>query len=99
MIPYDVYFPSQQDKVDGRVCKVCRKYFSLRLALKEHRKICKSHKKNVVLDEDLEKEVKDDELEIVDMRPLISVPQEGGVEKILNLKEWMKSPWALETDC
>ena len=43
-----------------------------------------------VLDEDPEK---DDELEIVDMWPLISVPQEGGVEKIINLKEWMKSPF------
>ena len=26
------------------------------------------------------------------------VPQRGGVEKIINLSEWMKSPWALKSD-
>ena len=26
------------------------------------------------------------------------VPQRGGVKKIINLSEWMKSPWALKSD-
>ena len=26
---------------------------------------------------------------------VISIPQRGGVERILSLKEWLKSPWTL----
>ena len=36
-----------------------------------------------------------DELELVELRPLISMAQKGGVEKIVNLQEWLKSPWSL----
>ena len=38
-----------------------------------------------------------DKLELVELRPLIFIPQRGGVEieRILNLKEWQKSPWTL----
>ena len=40
-VPYNVYFPTQQDKVDGRVCKICGKYFSVKITLTEHKRICK----------------------------------------------------------
>ena len=33
-------------------------------------------------------------LETVSVRPTFSVQGEGGVETILNLREWLKSPWA-----
>ena len=36
--------------------------------------------------------------ELVELRPRISIPQEGGVELIVNLKEWLKSPWQLESE-
>ena len=35
-----------------------------------------------------------DELELVELRPLISMAQKG-VEKIMNLQEWLKCPWSL----
>ena len=37
----------------------------------------------------------DDVLEQQSMRPLISVPAAGGIETIVNLKEWLKSPYQL----
>ena len=39
----------------------------------------------------------DTHAELVDLRPQISIPHEGGVELIVNLKKWLKSPWQLET--
>ena len=36
-----------------------------------------------------------DELELVELRPLISMAQKSGVEKIVNLQVWLKSPWSL----
>ena len=36
-----------------------------------------------------------DELELVELRPLISMAQKHGVEQIVNLQEWLKSPWSL----
>ena len=36
-----------------------------------------------------------DELELVELHPLISMAQKGGVEKIVNLREGLKSPWSL----
>ena len=36
-----------------------------------------------------------DELELVDLHPLISMAQKGSVEKIMNLQEWLKSHWSL----
>ena len=104
-VPYDVYFPSQQDKVDGRICRVCHQYFSVQLSLKEHKRICK--KARNILEEDEEDTAQEvgeeqvlveniqDELELVELRPLMSMTQRGGIEKIVNLKEWMKSPWSL----
>ena len=124
-VPYDVYFPSLQDKVEDRVCKVCGKYFSLKLLLTGHKRICKRRKqtkktnkknfKNVamsLLDEDTEdeevslEEVEDieemreveEELELVELRPKISVPSAGGVETILNLAEWLRSPYQLVSE-
>ena len=122
MVPYDVYFPTLQQKVEERVCKLCRQYFALKLSLKEHKQV--GHKRsrdedgpctkegisNVaaheVLDEflaeDEERERQenledsdDDVLEQQSMRPLISVPAAGGIETIVNLKEWLKSPYQL----
>ena len=119
MVPYDVYFPTLQQKVEERVCKICGQYFSLKLSLKEHKQV--GHKRsrdedgphakegisNEVLDEflaeaedeerrqeNLEDSV-DDILEQQSMRPLISVPAAGGIETIVNLKEWLKSPYQL----
>ena len=34
-------------------------------------------------------------LETSTLRPVISVPAVGGIETILNLKEWLKSPYQL----
>ena len=56
------------------------------------------HVAHVVGEEDLLVEDIDDELDMLELRPLISIPQRGGVEKIVNLAEWMKSPWALKSD-
>ena len=44
--------------------------------------------------ENLEDSV-DDVLEQQSMRPLISVPAAGGIETIVNLKEWLKLPYQL----
>ena len=39
-----------------------------------------------------------EEEELVQLRPIISIPGEGGVEVILNLREWLKSPWQLASE-
>ena len=121
MVPYDVYFPTLQQKVEQRVCKTCGKYFALKLSLTEHKQVCKSKRtlddddylprmriSNVVAalevsDEFFEEEEKEehledsleDDLEMSALRPVISVPSAGGVESIVNLKEWLKSPYQL----
>ena len=41
MVPYNVYFPSLQEKIDNRVCRSCGKYFALQISLKEHKLVCK----------------------------------------------------------
>ena len=124
-VPYDVYFPSLQKKVDQRICKSCGKYFSLKLSMIEHRQVCKkkrtqnhdegpakkrSHScptlisaREAVQDEFYEDEEEEenlegsfeDDLEVTALRPVISVPAPGGVETIMNLKEWLKSPYQL----
>ena len=102
--PYGVYFPTLQEKVGDRMCRLCGQYFSVKISLAEHKRICKRNKElnvaHVVGEEDLLVEDIDDELDMVELRPLISIPQRGGVEKIVNLAlaEWMKSPWALKSD-
>ena len=45
-------------------------------------------------EENLEDSVEDD-LEVNGLRPVISVPASGGVETIVNLREWLKSPYQL----
>ena len=133
MVPYDVYFPSQQMKVEKRICKHCKKYFSSVKSLTQHRKICKKPmskksvplrkrakktKKKAVLsesedeleeEEDLEEEelfnnattideennLDADNIEEVLLGPSISTPVEGSFEVIMNLREWVKSPWNL----
>ena len=123
-VPYDVYFPSLQEKIDNRVCISCGKYFALKISLNEHKLVCKKKKTadrgapakkrsiNVVAslelsdefyqeeeeeEENLEESV-EDVLEINTLRPVISVPALGGVETILNLKEWLKSPYQLMSE-
>ena len=129
MVPYDVYFPSLQHKVEKRVCKTCGKYFALKLSLKEHKQVCSSKRSrgddgfrakkririaNVVAalevddeffegDEEEEEEQNLEEsieaaLEVNAVRSLISVPAPGGIETIVNLKEWLKSPYQLISD-
>ena len=74
----------------------------MKISLAEHKRICKRNKElniaHVVGEEDVLVEDIDDELDMVELRPLISIPLRGGVEKIVNLAEWMKSPWALKSD-
>ena len=105
-IPYDVFFPSQQQKIDGRICKVCGQYFAVQISLKEHKRICKKPRRatrnneetvnqEAVREEEVLVEEVQDELELVELRPLISIPQRGGIERIISLKEWLKSPWTL----
>ena len=36
--------------------------------------------------------------ELVELRPRISITQEGGVELIFNLKKWFRSPWQFESE-
>ena len=102
IVPYNVYFPTLQEKVEDRTCRLCGQYFSVKISLAEHKRICKRNKElniaHVVGEEDVLVEDIDDELDMVELRPLISIPQRGGVEKIVNLSEWMKSPWALKSD-
>ena len=130
MVPYDVYFPTLQQKVEQRVCKTCGKYFALKLSLKEHKQVCSSKRSrsddgfraqkriripNIVAaleveDEFFEGEEEEEEekqnledsieaaLEVNALRPVISVPTSGGIETIVNLKEWLKSPYQLISD-
>ena len=140
-VPYDLFLPSVQDKLEKRVCKGCSKYHATQKSLTLHNKVCKSKKKRKrsakrartvdFLDEDddeeqaeepdlavAEEDIIDDPEEgnveeededadeylhpsnIVTNRPAFSVTFEGQfVEKILNLREWLKSPWVLESDC
>ena len=39
-IPYDAYFPTQQEKVEGRTCTKCNKYHASKKSLKLHMKSC-----------------------------------------------------------
>ena len=48
--------------------------------------------------EEEEEEEIEEYLELVDIGPKISVPMQGGIETILNLREWLKSPYQLMTD-
>ena len=48
---------------------------------------------NSILESEDESEEETD-LETVSVRPTFSVQGEGGMETILNLREWLKSPWA-----
>ena len=50
-----------------------------------------------VVDEFVEDEIIEKE-GLVELRTQISLPQAGGVEMILNLREWLKSPWQLFSD-
>ena len=128
MVPYDVYFPTLQHKVEQRVCKTCGKYFALKLSLKEHKQVCSSKRNrgddgfqakkrikipNVVAalevddeffegDDEEEDQTLEDSIEAVlevnAVRSVISVPAAGGIETIVNLKEWLKSPYQLISD-
>ena len=45
-VPYDAYFPTQQQLVEKRFCSVCGMYFSsVKSLTKHHRKICKMPRK------------------------------------------------------
>ena len=112
-VPYDVFFPKQQDKVEKRVCKKCKMYFSTVKSLQIHRKECKVKaptKSNEFLDSSDSSDTEDEnnncddvsseeeDLE-VEERPKVSVPGKGGIEVILDLKQWLKSPWSIVSDC
>ena len=42
----------------------------------------------------LESEEEEEELNTISVRPSFSMQGDGGIETILNLREWLKSPWA-----
>ena len=44
-IPYDSYIPTQQEKIENRVCKVCKTYFATVKSLNFHKKMCKLPRK------------------------------------------------------
>ena len=46
VVPYDVYFPTQQDKVIKRICKNCSKYHASIKSLALHKKVCKKKRVN-----------------------------------------------------
>ena len=184
-VPYDVFFPTQQDKIERRVCVVCGMYFSsIKSITEQHRKVCKPPRVNkrapkkvtpakrvaptkkvapgkkvapakkdaaakkdaqtkVVVDFDLDEsesegsegfeehvlsasnETEEDistlvadeddlalnasfldeennedaaNIEEVSLEANVSVPSEGGFEVILDLKQWLKSPWSPATE-
>ena len=81
-VPYDVYFPTLQERVEERTCRLCGQYFSVNISLAEHKRICKMDKElkvaHVVGEEDLlVAEDIDGELDLVELGPLISIPQPG----------------------
>ena len=80
-VPYGVYFPTLQEKVGDRTCRLCGQYFSVKISLVEHKRICKRNKElnvaHVVGEEDLLVEDIDDELDLVELGTLISIPQHG----------------------
>ena len=142
-VPYDVFFPSQQDMVEKRVCTMCGMYFSsVKSITAQHRKICKiprkrraitgknksTKAKKALIDdpaedeqepieepgsdetealalEELDASFEDeqnnqdfDNIEEVNMEATISVPSDGGFDLILDLKQWLKSPWNKVTE-
>ena len=62
------------------------------------RGISEENKKTTIQEEVGEEQVHfeevQEELELVELHPLISMAQKGGVEKIANIQEWLKSPWS-----
>ena len=42
----------------------------------------------------LESKEEEEELNTISVRPSFSMQGDGGIETILNLREWLKSPWA-----
>ena len=72
-VPYDVYFPTQQDKIEKQTCAICGKYHSSIKSLKLHKQICKKPKKaattakptRIVIDDDSSSDSED---EILDTR-------------------------------
>jgi len=123
-IPYDLYFPTLQEKLEKRVCVKCFKYHASIKSLNVHKKVCslgkrKPKKVAVATQEssESEDEVEDrdtngnevslaeedidehaQQADLVRERPTFSVAH-SSVEIILDLKEWLKSPWVeLEED-
>ena len=133
IVPYDLYLPSIQDKIEKRVCPKCFKYHATIKSLVEHKKVCEAKKskskpkKNprriIVESSDSEEEFSGDNIEedvgnveeveevldefdedqfaqvedLVDVRPKYSISYPGEfVEQIVNLREWLKSPWVLD---
>ena len=108
-VPYDLYVPTLKDKIEKRICKDCFKYHANVKSLTAHKKVCskKKHKKTsqavsvFLTDESSSSDSSDNEsildqenLEIVVVRPTFSViVADSLVEKIVDLKEWLKTPW------
>ena len=78
-VPYDVYFPTLQERVEERTCRLCGQYFSVNISLAEHKRICKMDKElkvaHVVGEEDLLVEDIDDELDLVHTSYLSRIPR------------------------
>ena len=84
-VPYDVYFPTLQERVEERTCRLCGQYFSVNISLAEHKRICKMDKElkvaHVVGEEDLLVEDIDGELDLMQLGPLNSVLEYPGSQK------------------
>ena len=135
-IPFDVYFPSVQEKVEKRTCPDCKQYHSSLKSLNGHKRALHAKKrggkrkgKNDVvgnraisdfIDDDNEKETDqeqerddlvDSQLEAMIANEIedefdefvedmaeepgvsVTVPFTSTLVKIIDLKEWIKSPW------
>ena len=111
-VPYDVYMPTQQDRVERQICQVCGKYHSSIKSLNIHKKICKKPKakkaatkaREILIVSDTDSDSESDETsdeEIVEevwYAKTNSTVTGGGIEKILDLADWMKLPWAPTVD-
>lgn len=103
-VPYDISFPSLIKKIDKRICQSCKRYHSSVKSLKLHNTLCKIPRKkplekNTIIEDDSEEEEEesDEDDDLVYTRPAYSrALTASGIEVILNMREWIKSPWESE---
>ena len=127
-LPFDVFFPSLQDKVEKRTCEDCQKYHASIKSLTAHRRAAHPKRRgrgtkktnerqdfiedefddteetplsDEVVERMIEDEIFDESDDFVEELgeepgPTVSVAMTSTIVKILDLKEWLKSPWSLD---